>query len=81
MTSEDLLAMLPVDRPTAKKMEWSMPFPSLFERLQERTKGRILDLEQGLSSTAPAGISGTDWDRFVAQTHVTTNWIEVEIEL
>ena len=81
MTSEDLLAMLPVDRPTAKKMEWAMPFPSLFERLQERTKGRILDLEQGLSPTAPAGISRTDWDRFVAQTHVTNEWIEVQLEL
>ena len=81
MTSEDLFAMLPVDRPTAKKMEWAMPFTSLFERLQERTKGRILDLERGLSSTAPAGISQTGWDRFVAQTQVTKDWIEVQVEL
>ena len=45
MTSPELAAMVPVDRRTAKKMEWNMPFPSLFRRLSERTRGRILDLD------------------------------------
>ena len=33
MTSRELAAMIPVNRETAKKMDWKMPFPSLFQRL------------------------------------------------
>jgi hypothetical protein len=47
MTSPDLVAMIPVDRETARKKGWAMPFPPLFERLTEKTHGRILDAEQG----------------------------------
>ncbi|HET6546924.1 MAG TPA: hypothetical protein VFG79_00615 [Solirubrobacter sp.] len=47
MTSPDLVAMIPVDRETARKKGWAMPFPPLFDRLTEKTRGRILDAEQG----------------------------------
>ena len=48
MTDPRLVAMIPVVREVAKKQGrkggkgWQMPFPSLFERLKEKTKGRVL---------------------------------------
>ncbi|HEX5617130.1 MAG TPA: hypothetical protein VFX51_01845, partial [Solirubrobacteraceae bacterium] len=42
MTSRDLVAMIPVNRVTARKQGWNMPFPPLFKRLEEKTEGRIL---------------------------------------
>src|SRR4029453_17414910 len=55
MASGELTAMIPVNRETAKKMEWLMPFPSLLQRLEEKTKGRVLDAELGLAEERPAG--------------------------
>lgn len=73
--------MIPVHRPTADKMDWAMPFPQLFARLQERTQGRILQLDEGRSAERPDSISDYDWDDFVARTTVTKDWIDVRIAL
>jgi len=80
MTSRELAAMLPVDRTTAKKMDWNMPFPTLLRRLEEKTSGRILDLEMGLPPVPPDGASQRDWASFVARTHVTPDWIDYRVE-
>ena len=40
MASSELAAMIPVNRVTAKKMDWLMPFPALLTRLVEKTHGR-----------------------------------------
>src|SRR4030095_8441412 len=50
MSSPELTAMVPVNRKTAKKMDWKMPFPALWKRLQEKTKGRVLDCDNGLTT-------------------------------
>ncbi len=42
MTRPDLTAMVPVYREAAEKRGWAMPFPSLLERLKEKTRGRVL---------------------------------------
>ena len=81
MTSRELTAMLPVDRPTAKKMDWKMPFPTLYRRLREKTAGRILDLETGLPAGPPDGTSRREWDRFVARTAVHPDWVDYRVEL
>jgi hypothetical protein len=81
MTSDELAAMLPVDRAMAKQMDWAMPFPSLFARLQERSKGRILDLENGLAEERPAPIGERDWARFLDRTKVTDDWIDIHVEV
>ncbi|MEO5889515.1 MAG: hypothetical protein ABIQ31_04640 [Ferruginibacter sp.] len=50
MTSEDLVAMIPVDEEVAKKQGkkgWKMPAEDLYKRLQEKTKGRIIRLDKG----------------------------------
>jgi hypothetical protein len=80
MTSRELVAMLPVDRTTAKKMDWNMPFPTLFRRLQEKTGGRILDLETGVPSDRPAGASDQDWGLFLARTDVHLDWVDYRVE-
>src|SRR5262249_30435595 len=48
MTNRDLVAMIPVHERFAKETKrWNMPFPSLLERLRERTRGRILRADAG----------------------------------
>ncbi|SEB19055.1 hypothetical protein [Variovorax sp. YR216] len=80
MTDDGLVAMLPLDRPTASKMEWNMPFPSLHERLGERCRGRILDLELGMPEKPPA-MSDADWTRFQQRVDVQDDWIDYRIPL
>lgn len=50
MTSEDLVAMIPVDEAVARrqgKKGWKMPAEDLYKRLQEKTKSRIIRLDKG----------------------------------
>jgi hypothetical protein len=48
MTHEGLIAMIPIEKGMAAQQEWNMPFPPLFERLNERCKGRVLRLDDGM---------------------------------
>jgi len=81
MTSDELVAMLPVDRGMARKMAWAMPFPPLFERLADRSKGRILDLERGVGAERPQMTSEREWARFLSRATVTDDWIELRFEM
>jgi glyoxylase-like metal-dependent hydrolase (beta-lactamase superfamily II) len=72
MTSPDLVAMIPVHRPTALKKKWNMPFPPLLARLEERTGGRILDAELGLLHDDDAA--------FVARTTVSEWFVDYTLE-
>jgi len=72
MTSPDLVAMIPVHRPTAAKKGWNMPFPALLRRLEERTGGRILDAELGLLHDDDAA--------FVARTNVSEWFVEYALD-
>lgn len=42
MCNPNLMAMIPVSREKAKVKKWEMPEGNLFERLKERTQGRII---------------------------------------
>lgn len=78
MTSDALVAMIPVNRRSAKQMKWDMPFPSLFSRLTERCHGRILDLERGvLEGTAAAPV---DWGRFPGRAEAADDWLDLHID-
>jgi len=51
MTHPDLVAMIPVDEKMAReKKKWNMPFPGLFKRLQEKTRGRIVRADESLAT-------------------------------
>jgi hypothetical protein len=78
MTSDELTAMVPVNRKTAATMDWNMPFPSLFDRLVERTGGRILDAEQGI----PPGVdtmAPQQAAQFLADSDVQPDWIDYHV--
>ncbi len=50
MNSKELAAMIPVDQEVAKKQGkkgWKMPAEDLYQRLLERTKGRIIRADDG----------------------------------
>jgi beta-lactamase superfamily II metal-dependent hydrolase len=80
MTSDALTAMIPVNRASARKMKWDMPFPTLFGRLEERCRGRILDLEKGVVSGAP-GAAPPDWGRFPGRAEAAEDWLDLHIDL
>ena len=53
MTSPDLVAFIPVDHAMAVKKRWGrMPLPELVTALAERTRGRVVRIDED----APAGL-------------------------
>lgn len=42
MISDDLVAMIPVDRPTAESQKWEFPYPPLWDALKQKCSGRVL---------------------------------------
>jgi hypothetical protein len=76
MTSADLVAMLPVNRAAAAKQKWNMPLPSLLRRLEEKTKGRILDAELGPPAGRPDALTAGQWQDFLAHTDVADLWVD-----
>jgi hypothetical protein len=80
MASNELAAMIPVNRVTAKKMDWLMPFPALLTRLVEKTHGRVMDAERGLDGAAAQDLSDADWARFIARTDVQPGWVDYKLE-
>ena len=75
MTNENLVAMIPVDEDFAQNSKhWNMPFPSLLERLETKTGGRILRADRrraDLEATAAARagktgeLSRAAWEAFL----------------
>lgn len=80
MSSPELTAMVPVDRTTAQKMAWNMPFPALWTELQQRTGGRILDLERGLVSPASEPTASPHWTQFTSRVDQQDDWIDYTVE-
>jgi glyoxylase-like metal-dependent hydrolase (beta-lactamase superfamily II) len=78
--ADGLVAMLPLDRPTAKKMEWNMPFPTLYDTLLERCKGRILDLELGMPAK-PDAIAQSEWDHFTGNVDIQPDWVDYSVSM
>jgi hypothetical protein len=48
MTNRDLVAMIPVEEGRAKSLDWAMPFPSLLQRLEEKTRGRVIRADRNI---------------------------------
>jgi hypothetical protein len=68
--------MIPVNRKTAEKHKWLMPFDPLLDRLKTKTGERVLDAEKGRLFTG----SGPQWDAFKARTKVTRWFIDYIVE-
>jgi hypothetical protein len=83
MESGDLVALIPVHQEMAKKKKWSMPFPPLYNRLLEKTNGRVLriDDEENIEDReAPDGISRSQWKAFQRSVEDTELYYEITIE-
>ena len=85
MQSEDLIALIPVDRAMAQKKRWNMPFPPLFRRLLEKTNGRVLqvdDTEKIKDRQPPDGleVSASLWRAFQKSVSETELYYEIRID-
>jgi hypothetical protein len=81
MSSDELVAMIPVQRQMANKMDWQMPFPSLLRRLEEKTRGRILDVDTGVKNSKPEAIGERGWKAFLDHTDIQRDWLDYLVEL
>jgi len=86
MTSPNLQAMIPVDREMVTTRGWNMPLPPLLERLQQKTRGRVIRLDDGIPDQLPiaedgaALITQTAWKTFLRQTEAKALYIDLFIE-
>jgi len=84
MTSPDLVAMIPVDHAMAVKKRWNkMPLPDLVEELTKRSRGRLLQVDDPVTSNAefsarvPEGVSPDEWADFARRVNVTPLYYEL----
>lgn len=80
MVHDGLVAMIPVDAAMASKKRWSMPFAPLLERLQEKTRGRILRIDDGLpEASALRRLPQDEREAFRACTRQDDLFVEIEL--
>ena len=77
MDSEALVAMIPVDKGMAEKRRWNMPFPDLYTRIQQKTRGRVLRIDSGLPAREDArSLSESQWQEFLKSARQTDLYLE-----
>ncbi len=65
MTSDELVAMLPVVQTMAKQKGWdAMPFDKLLDSLRQKTKGRIMRIDNGLPQHGDTTLTDAEWQEF-----------------
>ncbi|WP_435609344.1 MBL fold metallo-hydrolase [Pseudomonas knackmussii] len=81
MTSPRLVAMLPLVEAVAQQNEWQMPYPDLFQALQQRTEGRIVSGDGDPAREKAAFAAQPSDERYPAQVAHDPNglWVEVSI--
>lgn len=57
MTNKDLMAVIPVNQEMAQKKKWNMPFPPLWNRLKEKTRGRVVLSDSSVELPDDAALS------------------------
>lgn len=81
MTSEDLVAFIPVSKEEAMKNRWTgMPFSPLVKRLKEKTYGRLLVADEGRPAEESLGkLSPEARKHFKASVEEQELWFEVSV--
>ena len=82
MTSDELVAMVPLDRKTAKKKDWVMPWPALRKGLLAATKGRILQVDDAslpAKRPCPEGTDPSVWKEFQGRVSGDPLYVEIDI--
>lgn len=85
MTSQDLVAMIPVHRQTAIDKKWQFPFPPLWKRLKEKARGRVVlsdsDTLDDISAVAKEMLTDPEWEKFSSLIKVEELYVEYRISL
>lgn len=88
MTHPDLVAMIPVNKDFAAKKKppatgWKMPFEPLLKRLKEKTRGRVIILDEDFplnpNAEKPAGLTNDEWENFKGSCRKNNLFWEVDI--
>jgi len=84
MVNDALIAMVPVNHDMAVKKRWGMmPLPDLMSRLEEKTFGRLLRIDDKVNATAdlamlkPAETDEATWKQFTDRVAVTKLYYEL----
>jgi hypothetical protein len=81
MTNSSLVALIPLDKKVAENKNWPMPAEKLYERLLEKTKGRVLRSDIGWpeDSERPDSVTQSEWKKLPSflQIHVEPKYIDV----
>jgi hypothetical protein len=81
MCSPRLAAMIPVDKQTAQRHGWAMPFAPLYERLLEKCQGRVLVLdEDGPDGRRMKRMTAADAADFRRRVRSEPHYIELMLE-
>lgn len=84
MISAGISAMIPVDHVMAVKKRWGkMPLPELVDRLEEKTEGRLLrvddaiETQDDLVNSKPKSTDAADWSNFTDRVTVDKLFFEL----
>lgn len=83
MESPDLVAMIPVHRPTADDQDWEFPYQVLWRELKEKARGRVLLADAAgigeIAQEAQERLSPDEWARFQQAVEFTELYVEYRI--
>jgi beta-lactamase superfamily II metal-dependent hydrolase len=82
MTSDELIAFVPLDRATAKKKKWPMPWPKLYKHLTTAARSRIVCVDdKALPSgkNCPPTCTAAEWRKFQKRISGDDFYFEVTI--
>ncbi len=84
MVSDELVAMIPVDHAMAVKKRWGrMPLPDLVDRIKEKTRGRVLSIDdkvktsKDLDKLRPKNSDAKEWSNFASRVEVEDLYYEL----
>lgn len=78
MTSEDLVAMIPVERRSVEKKGWKMPYEPMYRALVRATRGRILRADDGIVRNG-TGAPTAEQRAFAARVKETPLYLEYRV--
>jgi hypothetical protein len=83
MASNSLVALIPLDKKVAVQKKWPMPAEKLYERLLEKTMGRVLQSDLGWpkDDDRPNNVSATDWKKVPPQLQISVQDKYIEVTL
>jgi hypothetical protein len=86
MTQDELVAMIPVDHDMAIKKHWGkMPLEELVTRLKVKTKGRVLRIDDPITTAAelvaarPTSADASTWAKFTKRVEVDRLYFELTV--